>query len=323
MAGFAPALSGSDRRLLPVVGGFLLLLLIAAASIWIGISSRKYNMLVAHTLRVRSAAYLLLTLVQDAETGQRGYLLTDDPTYLAPYREGADHALGALADLESLTRENVTERGVTEGLRRLVTEKLAELASTVAANQQEGREAALAIVKNNTGNTFMTEIRQRVAAVQAEESRTIGTVDAETRDYGVLLGWFSAGGVLVVIALGALIIVTTRRVSSELQRAQVALQANNDNLEGLVTARVADLQAANDEIQRFAYIVSHDLRAPLVNVMGFTSELEAARAEISALLRPSRRRLRRSSPSTAGWRSRRTCRRRSASSAARPPRWTG
>jgi PAS domain S-box-containing protein len=42
----------------------------------------------------------------------------------------------------------------------------------------------------------------------------------------------------------------------------------------------ADLQAANDEIQRFAYIVSHDLRAPLVNIMGFTSELEATRAAI-------------------------------------------
>jgi PAS domain S-box-containing protein len=42
----------------------------------------------------------------------------------------------------------------------------------------------------------------------------------------------------------------------------------------------ADLQAANDEIQRFAYIVSHDLRAPLVNIMGFTSELEATRAAV-------------------------------------------
>jgi signal transduction histidine kinase len=46
----------------------------------------------------------------------------------------------------------------------------------------------------------------------------------------------------------------------------------------------ADLRESNDEIQRYAYIVSHDLRAPLVNVMGFTSELEETRAEVRAAL---------------------------------------
>ncbi|SDA18883.1 PAS domain S-box-containing protein [Methylobacterium sp. UNC378MF] len=47
----------------------------------------------------------------------------------------------------------------------------------------------------------------------------------------------------------------------------------------------ADLRESNEEIQRYAYIVSHDLRAPLVNVMGFTSELEATRTEIATALR--------------------------------------
>src|SRR3546814_20550504 len=50
-----------------------------------------------------------------------------------------------------------------------------------------------------------------------------------------------------------------------------------------IAERTADLQEANDEIQRFAYIVSHDLRSPLVNIMGFTSELEALRDDLLAL----------------------------------------
>src|SRR5207248_10733834 len=50
----------------------------------------------------------------------------------------------------------------------------------------------------------------------------------------------------------------------------------NVGLEGAVRERTSDLQRANDEIQRFAYIVSHDLRSPLVNIMGFTAELESA-----------------------------------------------
>ena len=71
----------------------------------------------------------------------------------------------------------------------------------------------------------------------------------------------------------------------ELQEARDALQLINHNLEAMVAARVSDLKAANEEIQRFAYIVSHDLRAPLVNIMGFTSELEALRAQLQDFVR--------------------------------------
>lgn len=69
--------------------------------------------------------------------------------------------------------------------------------------------------------------------------------------------------------------------TAQLESARAALETLNRNLEIIVDARTSDLQAANEEIQRFAYIVSHDLRSPLVNVMGFTSELQVAREAIS------------------------------------------
>ena len=62
-------------------------------------------------------------------------------------------------------------------------------------------------------------------------------------------------------------------------------EAETRRLASILAERVAELDAANEEIQRFAYIVSHDLRAPLVNVMGFTSELESAQAEIEQFYR--------------------------------------
>ncbi len=72
--------------------------------------------------------------------------------------------------------------------------------------------------------------------------------------------------------------------TTDLIRAQRQLRDTNRNLEAMVEARVAELKLANDEIQRFAYIVSHDLRAPLVNVLGFTSELDALRGDLAAFL---------------------------------------
>jgi signal transduction histidine kinase len=60
------------------------------------------------------------------------------------------------------------------------------------------------------------------------------------------------------------------------------LASTNANLERIVNHRTADLTEANEEIQRFAYIVTHDLRTPLVNIMGFTTELEQLRKDIFA-----------------------------------------
>ena len=105
-------------------------------------------------------------------------------------------------------------------------------------------------------------------------------------------------------------------------RARKEVEALNATLEDRVARRTAALTRANEEIQRFAYIVSHDLRAPLVNIMGFTSELEVTRQDRCRRFSRGRR-----ATDDAARQARDaalpTCRNRSASSAPPPARWTG
>ena len=92
--------------------------------------------------------------------------------------------------------------------------------------------------------------------------------------------------VAAVLALAAIMALARRQsrvealASRDVNRARAALAAANERLERRVAERTADLQDSNAEIQRFAYIVSHDLRAPLVNIMGFTSELQRLRSAL-------------------------------------------
>jgi signal transduction histidine kinase len=86
----------------------------------------------------------------------------------------------------------------------------------------------------------------------------------------------TAAGSLLIVLFAAGASWTVVQYTRELMAARVELQALNIGLEERVAERTEALTRANDEIQRFAYIVSHDLRSPLVNIMGFTSELETA-----------------------------------------------
>jgi signal transduction histidine kinase len=92
----------------------------------------------------------------------------------------------------------------------------------------------------------------------------------------------ATGLMLLLVGAGSFWLV--RRYTVDLTRTRDRLHELNADLEGAVKERTAELQRANEEIQRFAYIVSHDLRSPLVNVMGFTAELEQANKSLAQII---------------------------------------
>ena len=111
----------------------------------------------------------LLSALKDAETGQRGFLLTGEDRYLGPYLQAQAQVA---PDLDKLTeietqRNRPDQRERVERLRPLVKEKLDELAQTIELRRTQGADAALGIVRSDRGQAAMEQIRGLCGEIQA------------------------------------------------------------------------------------------------------------------------------------------------------------
>ena len=148
-----------------------------------------------------------LRLGLDAETGQRGFLLTNDPAYLAPYERGAREWLGAIDALDRSLEGIATEgqAAAIERMRGLATAKLDEFARTIELARSGRRDEALALVASDEGQGLMNSFREEVAALEDEEQLILSAALAraelvEARTLPILA--FLALAVIGLVVLG-------------------------------------------------------------------------------------------------------------------------
>lgn len=257
-----------------LVAGALALLAIVGASVWLveRTSDHAEDLIAAQQLRARTSA--LLGSVQDAETGQRGFVITADERYLLPYEDARARLADQLAWLHEQTRSRPAKRLLLERIRALIDRKLAELEATITLVRAGRSDEAVALVRTDQGRETMDGLRRALQEqLRAIDERIAGDI-AATRASADFLNWTVLAGALAIALLALGSVWVSARYARDLVRARQEVLELNFSLEERVAERTSELARANDEIQRFAYIVSHDLRAPLVNVMGFTSELE-------------------------------------------------
>jgi CHASE3 domain sensor protein len=111
----------------------------------------------------------VLSTVRDAETGQRGYLLTDKESYLGPYNAAAQEIGPRLDMLRRLTIDNPAQQDRLATLKQHIDAKFAELKQTIDLRQTQGQAAALAVVQSDRGKQDMDAIRDQVSAMDREE----------------------------------------------------------------------------------------------------------------------------------------------------------
>lgn len=165
---------------------------------------------VEHTYKVINKLGTLLSQLTDAETGQRGYLLTGELRYLKPYNNAIASIDKNLDELQKLTANNPDQQQHMTQLSPLITFKLAELQETITLRQSQGYEAALRVVKTDRGKQAMEEIRAIVKVMEDEELQLLKQRSDEQQVQRTLLTIL--GSLIGVLSLGGAILLLNRNV---------------------------------------------------------------------------------------------------------------
>ncbi|WP_234189758.1 CHASE3 domain-containing protein [Shinella sp. NM-101] len=265
-----------------LAAGMIALLGIVGTSLWLVGKVQSYFTTFVEVREVRSAAGDLLSTLKDAETGQRGFVITGRANFRQPY----DNALKAVSERQQSLGERAARfpqyAGRIPEINRLVSEKLAELAETVEAVEQGRAAEAVAQVDTDRGRRIMDRLRDELGEIMGDADERLEESVADTLRSADALQWTTVIGAIAIIAVlgGAVIVIA--QYTRDIIAARREVETLNATLERRVDERTEELIRANQEVQRFAYIVTHDLRAPLVNIMGFTSELQASLSAIQS-----------------------------------------
>lgn len=256
--------------------GFAALVAIVGTTIWLVEQNQSYFNITIEARSARAAAINLRNAMQDAETGQRGFMLTHEQSYLEPYNQAVPKIPGLLEELKVVLAPYPEVIASVGRVEDAVIAKLSEMSRTIDMVRSGQHAEALAVLQTDRGKALMDEARGLLDSIIEAADRRIFEGNDQQRGATNALRWVTVISAVVILAVVSGSAWTALAYTRELAAARQEVELANSSLEARVRERTSDLGRANDEIQRFAYIVTHDLRAPLVNIMGFTSELETS-----------------------------------------------
>src|SRR3954467_7475371 len=267
-------------HILVLAAGLLVLTVISAGSVHLVNKAREDARAVVHTLEVENQISLVQLQLRRAESAQRGYVATLRPDFQTDFERAISELTPALTTLSQLISDNPVQRRLIAEMMPLYDQRIEEFRTTNELARSRRISDAAKIVREGIGRDTMNHIDDLAGRMRAEEDRLFAERTTNADRSQTLAASITGIGSGFVVVLAGIAIFLVRRSSQARDQADARLRDSHLNLEATIDERTADLREANDEIQRFAYIVSHDLRSPLVNIMGFTSELEELRGEI-------------------------------------------
>lgn len=208
---------------------------------------------VDHTHKVISTVEDLQSNLSDAESSQRGYLLSQDRSHLMSYREGVERSRALLDRLDSLTIDNPVQQDKVKTLRALTANRLGRMAEVLRQSEDAGMQRALDMAREGVGANMMAEIRRLTAAMRADEDLLL----ARRSHHAMILELLMvAYGLLFVTVTGWLGYTTVRRLERDYQ----AERAEGRALTAALQENRVLLDEVNHRVKNSLQIVANLLR---------------------------------------------------------------
>ena len=244
------------KTYLPIFAVFLAVVLSGVLSFHELTVLRNDGVVVTHSHDIERELVNLLSQVKDAEAGQRGYLYTNNPEYLQPYKDAKTALDSTYARLAELTNDDSRQRTELGEIHALLDQKLSEMDETVGYQRSGEVAKAKALVETNAGFHLMSQIRSAVDKLNTEQSLALRDQQLKVRRSAL---WLNAAmaftSLLILVLLGLLsraLAATTRSRNAE-KTLRDELQRSYESLDRILKSVAAGFVVLDHE-SRIIYI---------------------------------------------------------------------